>query len=229
MKKALFSIVSILVVLSVFLPCSIVSAAADEVLLGDVDGDGALTAVDSLIILRYSVKLEKLSENQIKLADTNNDNNVDASDALIVLRVSVGLLSGDLQSNGAAVDYSAILLNYINDERIKVNAEPLTLDETLCEISNKRAEEISRKNSFSHTRPDGSRWQTMLDEYNVGWHYNGENIGAAPTAEYVFELWMNSDGHRRNILNKNFSKLGVGYYFNDNSEYGHYWVLNFTD
>ena len=229
MKNVLFSIVSILVVLSVFLPCSIVSAAADTVLLGDVDGDKALTAVDSLMILRYSVKLDKLSKNQVTLADINGDNNVDASDALIVLRASVGLASDDLQSSGTAADYSVILLNYINDERAKVNAEPLTLDKTLCEISNKRAEEISRKNSFSHTRPNGSSWQTMHDEYNVCWHHNGEDIGAVPTAEYVFDLWMKSDGHRENMLSKDFKKLGVGYYFNDNSEYGHYWVLDFTD
>ena len=113
MKNVLFSIVSILVVLSVFLPCSIVSAAADTVLLGDVDGDKALTAVDSLMILRYSVKLDKLSKNQVTLADINGDNNVDASDALIVLRASVGLASDDLQSSGTVADYSVILLrNY---------------------------------------------------------------------------------------------------------------------
>ncbi len=59
--------------------------------MGDVDSDGKITSADSLFILRYSVKLEKFTDEQIALADVNSDNKIDSLDALTVLRRSVGL------------------------------------------------------------------------------------------------------------------------------------------
>ena len=88
-----------------------------------------------------------------------------------------------------------------------------------------RAGELPKK--FSHTRPNGSSCFTAV---RSSYGYIGENIAAGQRSpEEVVESWMNSEGHRKNILNKNFRNLGVGYVNVENSEYGHYWVQLFSD
>jgi len=72
-----------------------------------------------------------------------------------------------------------------------------------------RAKEI--KTSFSHTRPDGRSCFTALDEAGASYMGAGENIAIGQrTPEQVVNDWMNSEGHRKNILNSNFKYIGVG-------------------
>ena len=74
-----------------------------------------------------------------------------------------------------------------------------------------RAQEIAQ--SFSHTRPDGSSCFTILEEFGVSYRAAGENIAMGQrTPEEVMDGWMNSSGHRANILNGTFTSIGVGYY-----------------
>lgn len=233
MKKKLFSIIAGILAIAMLVPCTFISASADStdevtVKLGDVDGDGVLTPADSLAILRYTVHLDRFEAWQKKASDVDQNGIVDAADALRVLRDSVGL-TDSLYGDGPIKDYAYRILDLINIERAKVGVEPLEIDETLCQLSEKRAEEISYLNELEHMRSDGSRWDTILREYNVVWYKKGENIGAGQTADKIFDAWMNSEVHRHNMLDPDFRKLGVGYYFNKNSRYGYYWSTNFTD
>ncbi|MCC8083808.1 MAG: CAP domain-containing protein, partial [Clostridium sp.] len=76
-----------------------------------------------------------------------------------------------------------------------------------------RAREIEK--SFSHTRPDGSSFNTALTEAGVSFRGAGENIAYGQTTpQQVMEGWMNSSGHRANILNANYTSIGVGHYKN---------------
>ncbi|MCM1244027.1 MAG: CAP domain-containing protein [Roseburia sp.] len=119
------------------------------------------------------------------------------------------------------------VLNLVNKERAKEGLKPLKLDTALCQAAKLRAEEITE--NFDHTRPDGSSCFTILKENNISYRAAGENIAAGqPTPEQVVEGWMNSPGHRENIMSKEFGKLGVGYVKADD-EYGHYWVQLFSD
>lgn len=123
----------------------------------------------------------------------------------------------------------------INDEMRKVasivNAErnanglpSLKLDEDLCAAANVRAKEISQL--FDHQRPDDRICFTVLDDFGIVYWYGGENIAYGyPTPEYVMYGWMNSSGHRANILSGNFTSIGVGLYDNGGSKY---WVQLFT-
>lgn len=91
-----------------------------------------------------------------------------------------------------------------------------------------RAQEITTV--FSHQRPDGSDCYTVLEETgaNAGTYYAGENIAAGnATAAATVEQWMNSPGHGNNILNPNYTHLGVGY-VNTPGGYRHYWVQMFV-
>ena len=119
------------------------------------------------------------------------------------------------------------MLDAINRERAKVGASPLVLDEKLCEVAQVRAQELVQ--SFSHTRPDGSDCYSALIEMNVNYRSAGENIAAGQTTvDSVMECWMNSSGHRANILDQRYRKIGIGLY-RTNSGYGWHWVQTFTN
>lgn len=135
---------------------------------------------------------------------------------------------GDDQTNNTDISqYLQEVLDLVNQERAAAGLAPLTLDEKLNEAAKVRAQEIT--SNFSHTRPDGTAPFTVLQEYGCSYMTAGENIAAGQsTPAKVVESWMNSEGHRANILSPDFSKLGVGYCQVD-SGYNHYWVQLFTD
>ena len=111
----------------------------------------------------------------------------------------------------------------VNEERRKVGVAPLTLSAELQSAAAIRAEEITQK--FSHTRPDGRHCNTVIPN---GRYTMGENIAAGNnTAAKVVQQWMNSPGHRANILRSEYTELGVGYVYKENSQYKHYWVQIF--
>lgn len=90
-----------------------------------------------------------------------------------------------------------------------------------------RAEEIAVVNS--HVRPDGSKCFTVLKDYNVTDAPTGENAAwGSVSPEEVVNAWMNSEGHRANILNPEARKMSVGYYYNSTSTWGHQWIQLFT-
>lgn len=110
-------------------------------------------------------------------------------------------------------DVEAVLA-LMNDAREKEGAAALKLDEDLCKAAQIRAEEIAEL--FSHTRPDGTSCFTVLRE--IGWSSYGmvgENIAMGQrTPESVMDSWMNSQGHRENILNEAFTAVGIARYQN---------------
>ena len=102
------------------------------------------------------------------------------------------------------------------------------MDPTLTKAANIRAKEIVTL--FEHTRPDNTICFSVLDEVGYSYMACGENIAAgAADSDFVMGMWMGSTGHRKNILSAGFSRLGVGYVYIPNSEYGYYWVQMFSD
>lgn len=99
----------------------------------------------------------------------------------------------------------------VNAARQDAGLSELELDADLCAAAQARAQEIAQ--SFSHTRPDGSSCFTILEEFGISYRAAGENIAMGQrTPEEVMDGWMNSSGHRANILNGTFTSIGVGYY-----------------
>lgn len=121
--------------------------------------------------------------------------------------------------------YEQQVVDLINKERKAEGLSPVTLDTRLQEAAYKRAMETA--DVFSHTRPDGTSCFTVLDDFNISYMACGENIAYGQrTPEAVMTAWMNSSGHRANILSKNFGKVGIGYYVVNNTPY---WVQLFTN
>lgn len=117
------------------------------------------------------------------------------------------------------------VVNLVNAERAKEGLAPLTIDIKVQAAAQVRARECEQ--SFSHTRPNGSSFATALKEQNVSYRSAGENIAwGQRSPEEVMKGWMNSPGHRANIMNPNFTTIGVGYYQNANGT--NYWCQLFT-
>lgn len=124
--------------------------------------------------------------------------------------------------------YSNEVLRLVNIERANVGVAPLVLDEALCNAANMRAIEMDYSGNFSHTRPDGRDCVTVFSFCEISFYTCGENIAAGyPTPAAVVEGWMNSTGHKANILNVAFTKMGLGY-STGGGEYGHYWAQEFA-
>lgn len=114
------------------------------------------------------------------------------------------------------------VLKIINQERAKEGLSALTMNTALMEAAMQRAAECAVY--YSHTRPDGSSCFTVFPSECTG--YRGENIAAGYTsASNVMVGWMNSEGHRNNILNINYSSVGVGCFYQDGALY---WVQLFS-
>lgn len=124
-------------------------------------------------------------------------------------------------------ELTAEVVRLVNVERAKEGLAPLGTYESLTAAAQIRAGEIV--NLFSHTRPDGSSCFTAMDETGAktGAFTYGENIAAGnATAAATVEQWMNSPGHRANILNPDYTHIGVGY--DVGGTYRHNWVQMFV-
>ena len=115
----------------------------------------------------------------------------------------------------------------INAMRIENGLEPLQTAPLLQEMCQERADELTK--SYSHSRANGDAWYTILTDYGIDTNcFAGENIAAGyDTPEGVVNGWMNSAGHRKNILNTNYEyfAVGVSYYEDDPEYYFYYWDL----
>lgn len=106
--------------------------------------------------------------------------------------------------------YVLEVVELVNKERAKEGIAPVELDLALCDATDIRAKEA--KKSFSHTRPNGKRCFTVLSEAGITYKIAGENLGGyITTPKRAVAAWMNSEGHRKNIMNPRFTHIGVGY------------------
>lgn len=137
-----------------------------------------------------------------------------AGTAVITVTTSNGKKASCTVNVKAVDKYKAYVdqvIAIVNSERAKEGLQPLAKNDTLCEAAQVRSKEIVTR--FEHTRPDGSSCFTILDEFNISWRSVGENIAyGQSTPERVMNSWMNSPGHRANILTADFNQIGVGCY-----------------
>lgn len=120
------------------------------------------------------------------------------------------------------------VISIVNQNRKKQGLEALTMDEKLMKAAQDRAKELTK--SFSHTRPNGTSCFTIFEKYKITPMASGENIAAGQrSAAAVMDSWMNSPGHKENIMNNRFKKIGVGLVIVPNDMYSYYWVQMFTE
>ncbi|MBU3804301.1 MAG: serine protease [Candidatus Cellulosilyticum pullistercoris] len=115
------------------------------------------------------------------------------------------------------------VLELVNEERAKNGLSALQMDESVREVARVKSSDMSKNNYFSHTSPTYGTPFEMLKSYGISYKSAGENIAQGYTSpEAVVNGWMNSSGHRANILNANYTHIGIGYEAD-----GNYWTQMF--
>ncbi|AIQ64571.1 hypothetical protein PSTEL_17160 [Paenibacillus stellifer] len=138
---------------------------------------------------------------------------------------SAGTTTPSTGTTTAASDSSAYVkevVSLVNAERAKAGLAPLKALDSLNKVAAAKATDMRSNNYFSHTSPTYGSPFDMMKSFGVNFGYAGENIAMGQkTPQEVMTAWMNSAGHKANILSKNFDSIGVGF---DNN----YWVQEFT-
>jgi len=163
--------------------------------------------------------------NNTDTTDVVNDN-TDTTDVVNDNTDTTDVVNDNTNTNTAVAEsqYISEVIRLVNVERAKEGLSALSTNSTIQAAAQVRAQEIVT--SFAHTRPDGSSCFTALDQGGVSYSGAGENIAyGQPTPAAVVDAWMNSPGHRANIMNASFTTIGVGCY---NSGGTYYWSQFFT-
>ena len=152
------------------------------------------------------------------LPETNNpskDNDTPSADENTII-------SSNQTAKEAAL--AAEVVDLVNKERASRGLNALSQDPSLQAAAQKRSYEQTE--SFSHTRPNGNSCFSVLPEYGITYKGAGENIAyGQTTAADVVKAWMNSEGHKSNIISENFTDIGVGCYISPSGTI--YWTQMF--
>ncbi len=126
--------------------------------------------------------------------------------------------------NTSVTAYEKEVVRLVNVERAKQGLSALEYDWQLSRVARYKSEDMQRNNYFSHTSPTYGSPFNMMKNFGISYRTAGENIAKGyRTPAAVVEGWMNSAGHRANILNSSFTHIGVGYV-----EGGNYWTQMFV-
>lgn len=139
---------------------------------------------------------------------------------------SVPLTFGEL-SLSTDIESEKRMLELVNNERKNRGIAELLFDERLAEVSRIHATDMWTRKYFSHYSPEGKDVGDRLEDKNIVFRSAGENLALAPTVDTAHTGLMNSEGHKKNILDSEYNKIGIGVI--DNGIYGKMFVQVFTD
>ena len=127
------------------------------------------------------------------------------------------------QLNTTVTSFESEVIRLVNDIRASNGLKPLTANWELSRVARYKSQDMVNNRYFSHTGPTyGSPYQ-MMRNFGISFRTAGENIAYGySTPQAVVNAWMNSSGHRANILNSSYTQIGVGYVAK-----GHYWTQMF--
>ncbi|MCM3155566.1 CAP domain-containing protein [Priestia megaterium] len=123
----------------------------------------------------------------------------------------------------ASQSYEQQVISLVNKERQKAGLKPLKENWELSRVARFKSQDMHDKGYFDHNSPTYGSPFKMIKDFGISYNYAGENIAYGQrTPEEVMKAWMNSSGHRANILSPNFTQIGVGYVKD-----GNYWTQQF--
>jgi uncharacterized protein YkwD len=119
------------------------------------------------------------------------------------------------------------MFHLVTTERIKAGLPPLFWDESLADVARAHSQDMLIRGYFSHYTPEGLSPFDRMGKAGIAYQYAGENLALAPITTLAMQGLMNSPGHRANILNPSFTKVGIGVI--DGGIYGKMYSQEFTD
>lgn len=206
--------------------------------------DGTRYIVDDGGVIEYEIDVEDYwyyyssssssTSSSSSSSSSSGSSSSNSSSSSIIMGSSGSSSSSSSNSNysnsstqtvaGHNYDYAMQVWDIVNEERAKEGKSALEWDEDISELTTIRAEELA--SSYSHTRPDGQSFYSVFSENDMSYRSCGENIAAGQkTPEIVMNAWMNSTGHRNNILKDSYTHMAVGCYTSGGRTY---WVQLFA-
>ncbi|MBD1383308.1 CAP domain-containing protein [Metabacillus arenae] len=127
------------------------------------------------------------------------------------------------QTNKSVSEFEQKVVDLTNAERQKQGLKPLQLDTKLSDVAREKSNDMKAKNYFDHNSPTYGSPFDMMKQFGIDYRTAGENIAMGQQSpEEVVNAWMNSEGHRKNIMNSEFTHIGVGHVAE-----GNYWTQMF--
>ena len=229
MKKIVAFLVALLVAVG-----SVSVAVAGSCSYGDANGNGQIDIFDVTTIQRYIAKIITIDDDLLDAVDVDGDGEIGIMDCTSVQCYLAKVIEhfpvedkitptetpteapteaptqapvDDTKPNEMELE----ILRLVNVERAKEGLKPLKFDYDRYECAKIRAKECNKEVTFSHTRPDGRPWYTVMDDMGKGSYWQaGENLALYMySAEHVVQGWMNSPGHRANILRPEYDLMAV--------------------
>ena len=127
------------------------------------------------------------------------------------------------QVNSTVSAYESEVIRLVNQHRMQNGLSPLTANWELSRVARHKSQDMADNSYFSHTSPTYGTPFQMIRAFGLSFRTAGENIAyGQKTPQAVVNAWMNSSGHRANILNSSYTQIGVGYVSS-----GNYWTQMF--
>ena len=197
MKKWMTGMMTILLLAALALP---VSAASHTVVKGDSMWK---------IAVKYQIGVSEIIEANPQIADPN--------------LIYPGQVLTVPELDGGVTAFESEVVRLVNEIRVQYGLKPLTENWELSRVARYKSQDMADNGYFSHTSPTyGSPFQ-MMKAFGLSYRAAGENIAYGQRSpQAVVDAWMNSSGHRANILNASYTQIGVGYVAQ-----GNYWTQMF--
>lgn len=196
----------------------------------DVNGDGQLTVLDCTYVQQYvahSIDIFPVENSSQETTEPTEEISYSTDSSIIPQESQNPEGTEDVEPTEEPTEAPTVskeeiyrvleqeILKLVNVEREKAGLKPLKFWDAQYECAKIRASEITRPETFSHTRPDGRAWNTVFVDRGFDDYWKiGENLALYFTsAEHVMygeTGWMNSPGHRANILNPDFDYIAIG-------------------
>ena len=128
------------------------------------------------------------------------------------------------EADASVTAFEQEVVRLVNEVRAQNGLSPLTANWELSRVARYKSQDMADNRYFSHTSPTYGTPFQMIKAFGLSFRTAGENIAYGQrTPQAVMNGWMNSSGHRANILNASYTQIGVGYVAD-----GHYWTQMFT-
>ncbi len=199
MKKLLIFVLTLIMIISLSI-ISVSAATTHKVVLGDTMWK---------IAVKYEVGLSEIKSANSHIANPD--------------LIYPGQILNIPATDSSVVNFEKEVIRLVNEIRVQNGLKELTYDWELSRVARIKSQDMKDNKYFSHISPVyGSPFQ-MMKSFGITYRSAGENIARGQsTPQAVVNAWMNSSGHRANILNASFTHIGVGYMSS-----GNYWTQMF--
>ncbi|MBM7663995.1 putative YkwD family protein [Solibacillus kalamii] len=158
-----------------------------------------------------------------KATPVTNNNNTKAPSNSKNQQVEAPVKTPSNNVSQSVSEFEKQVIDLTNAERAKEGLKPLEMHSPLMEVAQAKSEDMAKNNYFSHTSPTYGSPFDQIKSAGISYRSAGENIAQGQrTPQQVVQAWMESPGHRQNIMNANYTHIGVGFVEN-----GYYWTQQF--